>query len=49
MDPEEALNAVTEWLPDFLAWAETPDDDHQQLAERSWRVVGSGAVARAVR
>ncbi|MDY7542629.1 MULTISPECIES: hypothetical protein [unclassified Cryobacterium] len=35
MDPEEALNAVTEWLPDFLAWADNPQHvDANSLYER---------------
>jgi len=35
MDPEEALNAVAEFLPDFLAWAENPQHGGaQSLYER---------------
>lgn len=24
-DPEEMVNAIDEWMPDFIAWAENPD------------------------
>jgi hypothetical protein len=40
MDPEEALNAVTEFLPDFLAWADNPQHNGAQaLYERGSQMI----------